>query len=118
MYAEPGIRIAGHFVTGVEFLIAGALLLAVAALLMGHRRELQATVKPSVTTDQLAGNLARIADALERIANRRVDPATTRETAQHAAAETTGEAQSAVRVLEPEPASEEAHRVAYSIFGR
>ena len=117
MYAEPGIRIAGHFVTSVEFLAVAALLLAVAAILIGYRRELRTTIKPSVATDQLTGNLARIADALERIASRPIG-ATLPETARRTEPGTRVDAPAEKTVAETEPAGEEAHRVAYSLFGR
>lgn len=114
MYLEPGIHIAGHVVTSFQLLIAGALLLCAAAIMMGFRRDLKATLRQSAVTDRLADDLSRIANALERIANQPAD-ATIRDAARRSAAKlgTTVEPVSAV-----EPASEEAHRVAYSIFGR
>jgi len=67
MYVEPGISIAGHVVTSLQLLIAGALLLCVAAILMGYRRDLKATLRQSGVTDRLAEDLGRIASALERL---------------------------------------------------
>lgn len=114
MYVEPGINIAGHIVTSFQLLITGALLLCAAAMMMGYRRDLKATLGPSKVTDRLAEELGRIANALERIANQPADGAI-REAAR----------KSAVKMGAPveetpvsEPASEDAHRVAYSIFGR
>lgn len=114
MYVEPGIQIAGRVVTSVQLLITGALLLCAAAILMGYRRDLKTTLPQSAVTDRLAKDLGRIANALERITEQPGD-ATIREAARTSPAKraTTVEAEP-----EAEPASEEAHRVAYSIFGR
>lgn len=114
MNVGPGIAIAGHVVTSFQLLIAGALLLCAAAILMGYRRDLKATLRQSAVTDRLAEDLGRIANALERIANQPADAAI-REAGRRSAA-TIGTP--VERVPEAEPASEEAHRVAYSIFGR
>jgi membrane protein implicated in regulation of membrane protease activity len=114
MYVEPGISIAGHVVTSFQLLIAGALLLCVAAILMGYRRDLKATLRQSGVTDRLAEDLGRIANALERIANQPADAAI-RDAARKSAA-TIGTP--VEKAPDAEPASEEAHRVAYSIFGR
>src|SRR5262249_35628384 len=114
MYGEPGITIAGHVVTSFQLLILGALLLCVAAILMGYRRDLKATLRQSGVTDRLAEDLGRIANALERISSQPVDAAL-REAGRKSAA-TMGTP--VEKVTDAEPASEEAHRVAYSIFGR
>jgi hypothetical protein len=114
MFVEPGIHIAGHAVTSLQLLIAGALLLCAAAILMGFRRDLKATLRQSAVTDRLAEDLGRIANALERIANQPAD-ATIREAARRSAAKMGTPVEP---VPEAEPANEEAHRVAYSIFGR
>ena len=55
--------------TAFQFLIAGALLLGVAAILMALGREHRISLKRSVVSDELAIHLGRIADALDRIAN-------------------------------------------------
>jgi len=115
MYLEPGINIAGHLVTSFQLLVTGALLLCAAAILMGFRRDLKATLGQSAMTDRLAEDLARIANALERIANRPADLAI------HEAARRSASRMGAPVEKTPpvsEPANEEAHRVAYSIFGR
>lgn len=114
MFAEPAIHIAGHIVTSFELLVVGSLLLCAAAILMGYRKELRAAVKPSAVTDQLASDLNRIANSLEQIARQR-------EFGQHSRPERSAPAER--REPEPsvppaEPASEEAHRIAYSMFGR
>ena len=114
MVPEPGIAIAGHVVTSFQLLISGALLLCAAAILMGYRRDLKATLRQSAVTDRLAEDLSRIAGALDRIANQPAD-FSIREAARRSA-ERIGTPADAVP--ETEPASEEAHRVAYSIFGR
>lgn len=88
-------------------------MLCVAAILMGYRRDLKATLRQSGVTDRLAEDLGRIASALERIANQPAD--SIREAGRKSAA-TIGTP--VEKTPEAEPASEEAHRVAYSIFGR
>jgi len=114
MVVEPGIHIAGHVVTSFQLLITGALLLCAAAILMGYRRDLKATLRQSTVTDRLAEDLGRIANALERIANQPAD-FTIREAARRSAEKMGSPVE---KLPEAEPASEEAHRVAYSIFGR
>jgi hypothetical protein len=114
MVVEPGIQIAGHLVTSFQLLIIGALLLCAAAILMGYRRDLKATLRQSTVTDRLAEDLSRIANALERIAYRPADFAI-RDAARRSAEKMGSPVEKAPEV---EPASEEAHRVAYSIFGR
>ncbi|HXT27248.1 MAG TPA: hypothetical protein VN749_20700 [Candidatus Eisenbacteria bacterium] len=114
MFAEPGINIAGHVVTSFQLLITGGLLLCTAALLMGYRRDLKATLRQSTVTDRLADDLGRIASALERIANQPAD-FSIREAARRSAEKMGTPADTAPEAV---PASEEAHRVAYSIFGR
>jgi len=114
MYGEQGIQIAGHVVTSLQLLITGALLLCAAAILMGYRRDLKATLRQSAVTDRLAEDLGRIANALERIADQPAAAAIP-EAARRSAAKIGTPVEPA---SEAEPASEEAHRVAYSIFGR
>jgi hypothetical protein len=114
MYGEPGIHIAGHVVTSFQLLVTGALLLCAAAILLGFRRDLKATLRQSAVTDRLADDLGRIANALERIATRPAD-FSIREAARRSAAKMGSPVD---EVPEAEPAGEEAHRVAYSIFGR
>jgi hypothetical protein len=97
--ASPAIALPN--LSGFQFLVAGALLLGVAALLLALSRERRVSVKRSAMTDELAVQMGRIADALERIANYRARLAPRRQ----------------IRT-ETERADEEAHRVAYSMFGR
>ena len=114
MYVDPGIHIAGHLVTSFQLFATAAFLLGVAAILMGYRRDLKATLRQSAVTDRLAEDLGRIANALERIASQPADSAI-REAARRSAAKMGVPAE---ETPVTEPASEEAHRVAYSIFGR
>lgn len=88
-----------------QLLIAGALLLAVAALLMALSQERRVSLKRSVATDELAVHLTRIAEALERVANQTTERA-------HLAA-----SRRQVKT-DTERADGEAHRIAYSMFGR
>src|ERR1043166_15188 len=113
MYVEPGINIAGHVVTSFQLLITGALLLCAAAAMIGYRRDLKATLRQSAVTDRLAEDLGGIANPRERIANQPADTAIREASRRSAAKMGTPVEQTPVS----EPASEEAHRVAYSIFG-
>jgi len=101
--AVPGMALSN--VTAFQLLIAGGLLLGVAAFLLALSRERRVSVKPSVVTDELTVHTGRIAEALERIANQANEGA-------HLAASRKHEQP------EPERASEEAHHIAYSMFGR
>jgi hypothetical protein len=92
-------------VTAFQLLIAGGLLLGVAAFLLALSRERRVSMKRSVVTDELTVHTGRIAEALERIANQANERA-------HLAASRKREQP------EPERASEEAHHIAYSMFGR
>jgi hypothetical protein len=88
-----------------QLLVAGALLLGIAALLLALSRERRVSVKRTAVTDEMAVQMVRIAEALERIANHMTERA-------HLAA-----SRRQVRT-ETERADEEAHRIAYSMFGR
>jgi len=101
--AFPGMTLSN--ITGFQLLLAGGLLLGVAAFLLALSRERRVSLKRSVVTDELAVHTGRIADALERIANQANERA-------HVAASRKHEQP------EPERASEEAHHIAYSMFGR
>jgi hypothetical protein len=101
--AVPGISLSN--VTAFQLLIAGGLLLGVAAFLLALSRERRVSIKPSTVTDELAIHMTRIANALENLA----DP--TRDRSHFT--DSPGQ-----EVARPEKASEEAHRVAYSMFGR
>ena len=59
--------------TAFQFLIAGALLLGVAAILMAISREHRISLRRSGVSDELAIHLGRIADALDRISNQSRD---------------------------------------------
>ena len=101
--AFPGLALSN--VTAFQLLIAGGLLLGVAAFLLALSRERRVAMKRSVVTDELTVHTGRIAEALERIANQANERA-------HLAASRKREQ------TEPERASEEAHHIAYSMFGR
>ncbi len=92
-------------VTAFQLLIAGALFLGVAAILMALAREQRISLKRSVVSDELAINIGRIADALDRIASQ------TRERS-HLTNPPNAENSGAER------ASGKAHHIAYSMFGR
>ena len=87
-----------------QLLIAGGLLLGVAAFMLALSRERRVSIRPSVVSDELAIHLARIADALEWFAaNPNSRPHVTDRAQQNSAA----------------PADiEQPHRVSYSMFGR
>jgi hypothetical protein len=88
-----------------QLLVAGALLLGIAALLLALSRERRVSVKRSAATDELAVHMVRIAEALERIANHATERAHLTASRRQVKTET-------------ERADEEAHRIAYSMFGR
>jgi len=102
--AVPGMALSN--VTAFQLLIAGALLLALAAFLLALSRERRVSVKPSNVTEELAIHLGRIANALENLA----DPLRDRS---HFTAS---------REREPAPPEKRQKRrhthVSYSIFGR
>jgi hypothetical protein len=91
--------------TAFQFLIAGALLLGVAAFLLALSREHRISLKRSVVSDELAMHLGRIADALDRIANQ------TRERTHLAVPQKPENAESVRQNDQP-------HHIAYSMFGR
>jgi hypothetical protein len=95
--------------TAFQLLVAGGLFLAVAALLMAFTRERRVSVKRSVVSDELAVHMGRIAEALDRIANQLREGV--REGPQLANAKKPENS-------ETERASEQAHHIAYSMFGR
>ena len=89
--------------TAFQFLIAGALLLGVAAFLLALSREHRISLKRSVVSDELAIHLGRIADALDRIAS---------QSRSHIAAPQKPENPETVRP------SETPRHISYSMFGR
>ncbi|HEY1422845.1 MAG TPA: hypothetical protein VGF20_05290 [Candidatus Acidoferrum sp.] len=110
MFSDTGISIAGHTITGLQFLGVGALLLGVAALLLAFTRERRTTLKRSIVTDELAIHMGRIADALDRIANQPADRA-------FRASQRRAEVASA-KIDAPTEVIPEKHGVSYSMFGR
>jgi hypothetical protein len=93
-------------ITAFQLLIAGALLLGLAAFMLALSRERLVSVRPSAVTEELAIHMGRIANALENLA----DPLRDR----------SHFTDSNVRapVAPPEKTTEVPHRVSYSIFGR
>ena len=91
--------------SGFQLLVAGALLLGVAALILALSRERRVSVKRSAMTDELAVQMGRIAEALERIARHTSERSRLASSRRQVRTET-------------ERADEEAHRIAYSMFGR
>ena len=93
-------------ITAFQLLIAGALLLGLAAFMLALSRERRVSVKPSAVTEELAIHMGRIANALENLA----DPLRDR----------SHFTDSNVRapVVPPEKQTEDTHRDSYSIFGR
>jgi len=92
-------------VTAFQLLIAGGLLLAVAALLLALGRVRRVSVKPSPVTEELAIHMGRIANALENLANPLRDRSHFTDSHERPP------------VL-PEKTTEDTRHVAYSIFGR
>jgi len=88
-----------------QFLIAGALLLGVAAILMALAREHRISLKRSVVSDELAIHLGKIADALDRIASQSRDRTLIAPPQKPEIPET----------MRP---TETPRRIAYSMFGR
>ena len=101
--AVAGISLSN--VTAFQLLVAGGLLLAVAAFLLALSRERRVSMRSSAVTDELAIHMSRIANALENLANPTRDRSHFTDSSEQT-------------VARPEKASEEAHRVAYSMFGR
>jgi hypothetical protein len=128
-------RIAGHTITSFELLCLGAFLLGVAALLLAFALERKTALRRSVVTDDLTNELARVAQALDRIAEqgsyrivRSAAEDAARARAANAAAVEGKEAEAARAPNAPAAANTEANvvpeppppqrRIAYSIFGR
>ena len=101
--ALPGMSLSN--VTAFQLLIAGGLLLAVAALLLALSRVRRVSVKPSPVTEELAIHMGRIANALENLANPLRDHSHFTDSREQAP-------------VQPEKTSEETRHVSYSIFGR
>jgi len=101
--AAPGMSLSN--VTAFQLLIAGGLLLAVAALLLALSRVRRVSVKPSPVTEELAIHMGRIANALENLANPLRDRSHFTDSRERTP-------------VAPEKTTEETRHVAYSIFGR
>ena len=66
MLSDPGITFAGYTISTFQLLLAGGLLLGAAALLLVFARGKRIALQRSVVTDEIAIQLGRIADAMER----------------------------------------------------
>jgi hypothetical protein len=104
MLSEPGITFAGYTISTFQLLLAGGLLLGAAALLLVFARGKRIALQRSVVTDEIAIQLGRIADAMER---------QTQELASRRIAET--QRQTELPALN---SSEGARPISYSMFGR
>ena len=93
-------------ITAFQLLIAGALLLGLAAFMLALSRERRITVQRSAVIEELAIHMGRIASALENLA----DPLRDRSHFTNSNVQTP--------VVPPEKKTEDPHRIAYSIFGR
>jgi hypothetical protein len=105
MLSDTGITFAGHTITTMQLLLAGGLLLGVAAALLALARGKRVSLQRSVVTDSIAIDLGRIAAALEQLA------------AEATARRLMEEKQRAGAALSPVE-GEEKHPVSYSMFGR
>jgi hypothetical protein len=104
MLSETGITLAGYTITTFQLLLAGGLLLGAAALLLAFARGKRIALQRSVVTDEIAIQLARIGDALER---------QTHEMASRRIAEMQRQAD-----LPALNSGQGAHPISYSMFGR
>jgi hypothetical protein len=105
MLSDSSLSIAGHTISSLELLIAGALLLCAAAFLLAVSRRNRVTLQRSAVSDEIAILLGRIADAAERMADQPGGPSL-------AAAAGTDRAPAPVKL------TERSHAIPYSIFGR
>ncbi len=103
MLSDSGITFAGHTITTVQLLGAGIVLLSV-ALLMALAGAKRISVQRSVVTDEIAIQLGRIADTLDRIGGEAIS----RNILQNARSSE----------LPPPKTSEQSHPISYSMFGR
>jgi len=104
MLSDPGITFAGYTISTFQLLLAGGLLLGAAALLLVFARGKRIALQRSVVTDEIAIQLGRIADAVER---------QTQELASRRIAET--QRQTELPALN---SNEGARPISYSMFGR
>jgi hypothetical protein len=115
---SDSITFAGHSITTFQMLGLGALLLGVAAMLLAFARGRRTTLRRSEVTEGLTAEMARIAEALERIADQGASRMM-RRAAQDAASATSASAAPAAKGVEPVPETPPApRRIAYSMFGR
>ncbi len=105
MLSDSHFVFAGYSISSFELLLAGALLLCAAAFLLAVARRNRVTIQHSLVTDEMAILLGRIADAVERLADKPGANAIT-----------------SITETEPRQAqaklTERSHTIPYSIFGR
>ena len=106
MQASTTFSFFGYTITNAELLVAGAILLAVAGIMLIRSRRHRIVLQRSLVTDELMIHLSRIADLLERQAMRPI--------------QTTVIAEPPRRADDPPPQklAEQAHTIPYSMFGR
>ena len=104
MLSDAGITLAGHTITMTQLLLAGTGLLCF-ALLIALARGKRIALQRSVTTDEIAIQLGRIAAAVEQLAG-------------EAAARRMMEERKLSNVTLPSAPGEEKHPISYSMFGR
>jgi len=92
-------------ITAFELLIAGGLLLGVAAFLLALSRERRVSVKPSTVTEELAIHMGRMANALENLDDLLRDRSHFTDSHER-------------QPSQPEKATGDARHVSYSMFGR
>lgn len=95
----------GRTISTGELLIAGAVLLAIAGIMLIFRRRQRIALHRSLVTDELMLHLSRIADGLDRLAMRPVQTVI-------------AEAPKRVEDLPPQTLTEQTRSIPYSMFGR
>jgi hypothetical protein len=114
------ITLAGHTITSFQLICLAAFLLGVAALLLAFALERKTVIRRSEMTDSLTIELARISQALERIADQgsyRI----VRRAAEDAARNAPARPEAPVSVpkeAQETPPPPPPRRVMYSMFGR
>lgn len=102
-----------HPISSTELLVAGAVLLAIAAVMLAFGRRQKIALTRSAVTDELALQLARIADMLERQAFRPNQPIAAEPLKQIDAPPSKEIAEAPSQKV-----PERTHAISYSMFGR
>ncbi len=106
MLSDNAVHFAGYTFSSFQLVIAGTLLLGAATILFLLRRGKRISVQRSIVTDELMIHLERIADSLDRLNNEvRAAAALLKETRSR-------------ETLPPLQTGDQAHPIAYSMFGR